>query len=350
MARRPVPPLLALAAAAAAALGCASARSPIEPAPDRPETLEHARRLETALKKADAPAAERAAASDRLGELLAARGDKRGARKAYERALAQISTDPRALRALGDPASGLLDARAALPYADRLVASSRYGSPAEKADALQRRAALRAAIGDAAGAEADRRGAAAAAPDDLDSLWQLLSGDQLPADALALVDARRPAGGRALGAWRVLRGQVRSRLGDAAGAREEFDAAVAQDAAAVCFDELADRERGRAATAYFDACLARFPDRPELYLDRGVARFRAGQAGDAEADFRRALELRPAYTEAGLSLGYALAAAGRREEALAVLDRCESLASDRESPAYARVLELRRGLKSGALK
>jgi tetratricopeptide (TPR) repeat protein len=310
------------------------------------EALELARRLERALETADAPALRRAAASDRLAELLAARGERRAARKAFERALAAAPSDARALRALGDPAAGLLDARAALPYADRLVASAaRLGSPAERADALQRRAAARAALGDAAGAEADRRAAAAAAPEDLASLWPLLSEEKLPADALALVDARKPAGGRALGAWRVLRGQARARLGDAAGAREEFEAAVAQDADAACFGDLAERERGSVDAAYFDACLARFQDRPELYLNRGVARFRAGRAGDAEADFRRALELRPAYTEAGLSLAYALAAAGRRDEALAALDRSQSLAADRGSAAYAGLLELRRGLR-----
>lgn len=109
-----------------------------------------------------------------------------------------------------------------------------------------------------------------------------------------------------------------------------MDAALAADAAAACRAPLL-RERGKAAIAWFDACLARLPKDPELRADRGVARWTAGDKAGAAADFRAALAAKAGFLPAAMSLASALEADGKGTEAVKVLER--ALAAEGVDPA-----------------
>jgi choline-sulfatase len=68
-----------------------------------------------------------------------------------------------------------------------------------------------------------------------------------------------------------------------------------------------------------EACLRENPDEPEAFLYRGVALEFSGDAAGAEADYRRALEINPAFGNASLRLSALLVRAGRVDEAKALL-------------------------------
>ncbi len=71
----------------------------------------------------------------------------------------------------------------------------------------------------------------------------------------------------------------------------------------------------------FDAALAIDARFAEAWYGRGlVLDFSFGRADEAEKDYRRAIEIRPAYSEAHNALGQLLARTGRYPEALAEFD------------------------------
>jgi type IV pilus biogenesis/stability protein PilW len=80
--------------------------------------------------------------------------------------------------------------------------------------------------------------------------------------------------------------------------------------------------RSQEALKEYDIALAADPDMPEARMGRGlVLEYAFGKLVDAEADYRRALQFRPAYPEAHNNLGQLLARTGRSKEALEEFDK-----------------------------
>lgn len=76
----------------------------------------------------------------------------------------------------------------------------------------------------------------------------------------------------------------------------------------------------------FDLALEADPRMPEAHLGRGVVlEYGLGRLKDAEAEYRKAIEIRPSYSEAHNNLGQLLARNGRWAEALEQFD--DALAS-----------------------
>ncbi len=297
----------------------ASAASALALVPDDSEALRQAAQIE---RDAGRPSA----ALEFVGRLLAVEpGDARALADAIQIALAA-----------GRPES-------ALTYAGRLVESLSRAPAAERADAWRRKASVQRQLKDEAGARTSLAQALSLTPElfaarrDLATL-ELFAGR--PGAALAALSREPDPGSRA--AWRVLRGAAKSLAKDEAGARAEFQAAIKTDAAAACGDDRPSPDL--LGPSYFDACLERFPKLAHLYVDRGVARYRAGERDAAISDFGRALELQQDYPEAALSLAYALAAQKRTGEAIAVADKALSRASSGAEDVYAQLESLRRSL------
>jgi arylsulfatase A-like enzyme len=74
-----------------------------------------------------------------------------------------------------------------------------------------------------------------------------------------------------------------------------------------------------AARGEADACLHENPAEPEAFLYRGAALEFSGDTTGAEADYRRALDINPAFGNASLRLAALLVRAGRIDEAKALL-------------------------------
>jgi type IV pilus assembly protein PilF len=80
--------------------------------------------------------------------------------------------------------------------------------------------------------------------------------------------------------------------------------------------------RSQQALKEYDIALAADPDMPEARLGRGlVMEYGFGKLAEAEADYRRALLVRPNYPEAHNNLGQLLAKSGRTSEAIAEFDK-----------------------------
>ncbi len=127
--------------------------------------------------------------------------------------------------------------------------------------------------------------------------------------------------------------------------QEDFIAAVRLDPKSACFDHALVKNREGLDPVYFDLCIGRFPGNPLLYMERGIARYLSGRRDIALADFHKAIELKPDYLEAHLSLASALVAQGRSAEALATADRAVALAKDRKDPVYKQIAALQSSLR-----
>jgi type IV pilus biogenesis/stability protein PilW len=81
----------------------------------------------------------------------------------------------------------------------------------------------------------------------------------------------------------------------------------------------------------YDLALEADPAMPEAHMGRGlVMEYGFGRLKEAEAEYRRAIEVRPAYSEAYNNLGQLLARTGRYDEAIRCFDEALSSAFYRE--------------------
>jgi mono/diheme cytochrome c family protein len=80
--------------------------------------------------------------------------------------------------------------------------------------------------------------------------------------------------------------------------------------------------------AALTGCILKRPSHAPAYLGRGIAYLKLRRIKEAEAEFRKALRLRPDFPEAHNNLGAALAAQGRQVEALAELREALRLRPD----------------------
>ena len=250
-----------------------------------------------------------------LADVLLERGEGRDARLALDKAVAMVPHAKSASEYLS-VSSRLIPLLArtgrlpeALGVADRRVAASGKADPMALSRALAERGMIQAQLKayDKAGEDFERAlGLAPASPEFALSAAGALYRGGKPERALsvlvdrasALAGATPPLRAR----WLASRGAVRSRLGDAAGAKADWAGAIAADARTACLQGPELEDRGRLSADYFDACVGRFPDEASLRLDRGVARFAAGDAQGAVSDFRAALRLKPDSAEAAMSL------------------------------------------------
>jgi type IV pilus assembly protein PilF len=80
--------------------------------------------------------------------------------------------------------------------------------------------------------------------------------------------------------------------------------------------------RSQEALKQYDTALASDPEMPEALLGRGlVYEYGFGKLAEAEADYRKALLIRPSYPEAHNNLGQLLARTGRQAEAITEFDK-----------------------------
>jgi tetratricopeptide (TPR) repeat protein len=261
--------------------------------------------------------------------LLAAHGRTDEALAELRRAAATVPSEIEPWRRI----TGLLGragrTKEILAAADEFVAVSTGGAPSGAAQAYLWRAGRRAEAGNAKGASADHAAAEAAVPGlharepEAGAAWAAAEAARggPPAAWALLARLRSRSEAAASDKARLAAAEAESRwsAGDAAGGRATFNAALAQDPKAACRATLIS-DRGRASLAYFDACLARFPDDAVLLNDRGVVLWLVGRKDAALADFRRAGALEPGFLAAALSLSTALEALGRKDEAVHALD------------------------------
>ncbi|MDB4949192.1 MAG: hypothetical protein JWM27_1841 [Gemmatimonadetes bacterium] len=95
------------------------------------------------------------------------------------------------------------------------------------------------------------------------------------------------------------------------------------------------------ALRYLGDAMAMDPDYSEYYNDRGSIHLKLGRLDEAEADYRRAIELSAPYVEVWHNLGQCLSRAGRAAEAEAAYERAVDLDPER-AQAWAALAALRR--------
>lgn len=351
-------------AAAESRLAQAAAAAPEDPATLREkialalaegrfrEALADAQSLVKQQERRKASAADRAAAYLQRAQIERRLGDPASARASLERALALSPDDPACLREAAALELAAGRPRRALEDSERLLAADAAASPGERSSDDLQRAGIQRELQDLAGAEKTLRRAVSLAPDSyaaIEALAELEIETSRGGEALALLARRPPRLADPLAQWLLLRGAARAQTGDLPGARREFSAAVTASPSAACHDPILTPDR--LAPPYFDACIGRFSSDARLYADRGVARYRAGQADGAISDFRRALALNADFPEAALSLASALAARNRGAEAAKVVERAlarRPAAKGGKSQVYDELEDLRRSLGKAA--
>ncbi|MBW2465012.1 MAG: tetratricopeptide repeat protein [Deltaproteobacteria bacterium] len=107
---------------------------------------------------------------------------------------------------------------------------------------------------------------------------------------------------------------------EAAARTEDVDAPPASPAVAEA-EGLLVEGKGAEAQVVLEAAIAEAPEDLRAHLDLGLAFELQGQPGPAEAAYRRALEIEPAFPEALNNLGLLLREQGRQDEAVEVLRR-----------------------------
>ncbi len=262
-------------------------------------------------------------------------------------AAAPTARAPRRLRAHLLNALGRREEAAA--DADVLVALSTGGPPGEAAEALLLRAGLRAATGDARGAEEDHRAAEGSQPGihalsaEAGSAWAAaLFRVRGAADACALLSRLRAATAAppsARAAFAAIEAAAAWGRGQDDAARALMSQATGLDAEAACGASLLE-DRAKVPRAWFDACLAARPRDAAVLTDRGVSSWLAGRRDEAVADFRAALKASPGSLSAALSLASALEAGGDASQAARVLGDALTAAA----PADPLAAEARRTL------
>ena len=135
---------------------------------------------------------------------------------------------------------------------------------------------------------------------------------------------------------------------DSVEAQKDLEAAGRMDPAAVCFNQIFATDRDQLDLFYFELCLRWFHTDPALLADRGIARYHRGQRDLAAADFRKALEMKPDFPEASLSLASMLVEQGRRDEALAVINLAVAKRGRRQGAIFDQLLSLKAALSAGA--
>ena len=152
--------------------------------------------------------------------------------------------------------------------------------------------------------------------------------------------------------------EARLRAGDAAGARSQADAALAQASLAspdrVAALKLRSRAHEalrdlRAAIADLEGVLALSPSDAHALNDLGILRADAGETARALDCFRRAVSIDPRYARAWNNVGNAERAAGRAQAAEAAFERA-TVVDPRYALAWANLGAMRRerGDDSGA--
>lgn len=131
-----------------------------------------------------------------------------------------------------------------------------------------------------------------------------------------------------------LNGEAYSMLGETDAAIEEYEAALALDptrgiAAARKARLLANADRPEDARSALAESVRRNPQDPGLRISYAKTLASAGEAGLAEAEFRRAIDLQPDAWPAHFGLGTALLRGKKHEEARDALVRAAKLAPDK---------------------
>lgn len=196
--------------------------------------------------------------------------------------------------------------REALAFLDQAIAVSSTAPAAQRAGLLVRRARIERDLGEADGARRTLASALSLSPSDRATLEESMRlelamgrAPQALAHARVLLKAE-PGDLEALAV--VMRGGSRDR----AAAAKDFAKAFAADPRGVCFGQPFQPGRDRLDAAYFDACVARFPEDAKLRSDRGVTLWRRGDKTGALADFRKAAELKPGDPDARANLESAI--------------------------------------------
>ncbi len=255
-----------------------------------------------------------------IGLLRAELKEPGEAERSLNRALELVPGHPAALLAL---ARVILDQGRpgeASALAGRVLKAAQAEPPARLAEIHRRVAAIQLDLEDRAGAERN-----------LERALELVPGQPAALRMLTRLklDRRRPPSPGA--------GPPPKSSAQAPAARR----AESADSMGICFGRTFDADAHRRDVPHFDRCLEQFPDNPALYSNRGVARYLSGRPADALADFKKAVELRPDFLEARLSLASALIALGRPDEALTQTNEAVDLAKDREGPVYRELSALR---------
>jgi len=240
--------------------------------------------------------------------------------------------------------------RAALPFADRMIAAAR--TPAETARAYAQRAQVREALGDAKGSEEDVARGLAAAPEDhlaLEARVQRLRAQGRLAEARVMADRMVAAGRSAPPTRRALlygqRAQVERMLGDATGAEADLRAALALEPDSVAslrtlsellLDEGRPAEAAEAATRMLAAAAEAVPAiRAEAHVLRARAYAAAGRAGAAARDRGAARGLAPDSAASLREASQTALAANDFARALSYAERLVAVSSSASAGARA---------------
>lgn len=94
------------------------------------------------------------------------------------------------------------------------------------------------------------------------------------------------------------------------------------------------------AIAEFTAVILRYPNQPEPYYNRGIARAKIGDRQGAMADYEESLRLNPNFAEAYAERGLLHWELGEREAAVADLQKAAELFRRQENePAYQQIIQ-----------
>jgi tetratricopeptide (TPR) repeat protein len=115
-------------------------------------------------------------------------------------------------------------------------------------------------------------------------------------------------------------------------------------------DGLLAQNRSKEALAAIEATLGRYPDSGWAWLLSGRARLQLGDAGKAQADLRRSIELLPESVESHFYLGAALMAQGQTSDAAESFRRAAEITPDfAQAQYYLAQCQTKLGVTEGAI-